>query len=402
MRIHLTWIMVIGLALVLTGTESGFAQLGKLKSKVKKEVEKKATEPKKTEEPKKDSTASAETEPQAAKSDSAAPAADNFQLYTKFDFVPGQKVLFYDDLSQEELGEFPSRWNLKSGVFENAKVGNDMWIMASSRGEIRPKLNINQLPEKYTIEFEFLNRTSVYNGAHYIEFSWVKADDYPTAHLRMFSNTKAYFNMSDDKGAYQSISDIQLPESYATGIHHFRMMVTKSSVKCYIDNMRLVNAPRTAGFLPVALAITFHADDNDWAKEKMFIRNFRFAEGGKTMKEQLDEDGHIVTHGIYFDVNSDKIKGESYKTLADIIQMLTESPALRVSIDGHTDSDGSDDSNLDLSKRRAESVKAYLVENGKIDASRLEAKGFGETKPIDANTTPEGKANNRRVELTKL
>jgi outer membrane protein OmpA-like peptidoglycan-associated protein len=180
------------------------------------------------------------------------------------------------------------------------------------------------------------------------------------------------------------------------------MMVTKSSVKCYIDNIRLVNAPRTAGFLPVALAIGFHADDGDWAKEKMFIRNFRFAEGGKTMKEQLDEDGHIVTHGIYFDVNSDKIKGESYKTLADIISMLTEAPALRVSIDGHTDSDGSDASNTELSQKRAESVKAYLIENGKIDASRLEAKGYGETKPIDANTTPEGKANNRRVELTKL
>jgi outer membrane protein OmpA-like peptidoglycan-associated protein len=134
----------------------------------------------------------------------------------------------------------------------------------------------------------------------------------------------------------------------------------------------------------------------------MFIRNFRFAEGGKTMREQLDESGHIVTHGIYFDVNSDQIRGESYKTLADIVQMLSDDPALRVSIDGHTDSDGQDAANLDLSQRRAESVRQYLVETGKIDAARLEAKGYGESKPIDANTTPEGKANNRRVELSKL
>jgi OOP family OmpA-OmpF porin len=146
----------------------------------------------------------------------------------------------------------------------------------------------------------------------------------------------------------------------------------------------------------------FHAADDDLELEKLFVRNFRFAEGGKTMREQLDEGGKIITHGIYFDVSSDVIKGESYKTLADIGTMLTDDPALKLSIEGHTDSDGDDASNLDLSKRRAESVKKYLVENYKVDASRLASNGLGESKPIDVNTTPEGKANNRRVELVKM
>lgn len=394
--------IVLCLATVLFVSEPAHAQLGKLKDKVKKEVEKKTTESKKPEEPKKDTASAADAAPANPSADSVAPAADDFQLYTKFDFVPGQKVLFYDDMSGEELGEFPSRWSLQEGVFENARVGDQMWIMASARGEIRPKLNVNQLPEKYTIEFEFLNRTSAYNGAHHIEFDWMKDNGYPAARLRLFSNATAYFHMCDDQGAFKPISDKKLPASFATGVHSFRMMVTKSSVKCYIDNERMVNAPRTAGFTPTALAIAFHANDADFEKEKMFIRNFRFAEGGKTMREQLDEDGHVVTHGIYFDVNSDKIRAESYKTLADITQMLTDAPELRVLIEGHTDNDGTDEANMDLSQRRAESVKRYLVDVSRIDVSRLDARGFGESKPIDVNTSPEGKANNRRVELSKL
>ena len=120
------------------------------------------------------------------------------------------------------------------------------------------------------------------------------------------------------------------------------------------------------------------------------------------MKEQLDEAGKIVTHGILFDSGSDKIKAESYKTLADIGQLLTDNPDLRLSIDGHTDADGTADSNMKLSQNRSISVKTYLVGNYKVDDKRLETKGWGQTKPIDANNTTEGKANNRRVELVKL
>jgi OOP family OmpA-OmpF porin len=92
----------------------------------------------------------------------------------------------------------------------------------------------------------------------------------------------------------------------------------------------------------------------------------------------------------------------SYKTLAEIGQLMTDDAALRLSIEGHTDSDGEEAYNQDLSQRRAESVRAYLVSKYQVDGARLESKGFGESKPIDANTTGEGKANNRRVELVKL
>jgi outer membrane protein OmpA-like peptidoglycan-associated protein len=82
--------------------------------------------------------------------------------------------------------------------------------------------------------------------------------------------------------------------------------------------------------------------------------------------------------------------------------VLKDNPTLRVKISGHTDSDGADDQNLDLSKRRAESVKNELVKVYSIDASRLEAEGKGETSPVAPNTTAMNKAKNRRVEFTKL
>jgi OOP family OmpA-OmpF porin len=177
-------------------------------------------------------------------------------------------------------------------------------------------------------------------------------------------------------------------------------MATSRSIKCYLDNERVANVPKVDGFNPTGFRV-HHRARND-PRNPVLFRGFRFAEGGKSMRQQLDETGKIVTHGILFDKGSAVIKGESYKTLQEIGELLTGDAALRLSINGHTDSDGEDAYNLDLSKRRAESVRSYLLSNFSVNAERLECKGYGETDPIDTNATPEGKANNRRVELIKL
>jgi outer membrane protein OmpA-like peptidoglycan-associated protein len=180
-----------------------------------------------------------------------------------------------------------------------------------------------------------------------------------------------------------------------------RVMATKTTLKCFVDHERVANIPAVEGFQPVGFRVNIYPGNHN-AANPMLIGTLRYAEGGKTLKEQLDEAGRIVTHGILFDSGSSKIKPESYKTLADIGALLTENPTLRLSIEGHTDSDGADDSNLKLSEDRAAAARAYLVETYKVDGGRLETRGFGESKPIDTNDTPEGKANNRRVELVKL
>jgi outer membrane protein OmpA-like peptidoglycan-associated protein len=120
------------------------------------------------------------------------------------------------------------------------------------------------------------------------------------------------------------------------------------------------------------------------------------------MYDDLAEDGRVVTHGILFDVNSSKIRPESTPTLDEIARMLEAHSALRLAIEGHTDATGDDAHNLSLSERRAAAVRDHLVEAHGIDAGRLEAKGLGETKPAGDNGTPEGRQNNRRVELVRL
>ncbi|WP_262888690.1 OmpA family protein [Pontibacter pamirensis] len=95
------------------------------------------------------------------------------------------------------------------------------------------------------------------------------------------------------------------------------------------------------------------------------------------------------------------MKPESIGTLNSIVKLLQEQSALKFSVEGHTDSDGDDNTNMKLSQERAEAVKAYLVSQG-ITVERLSSKGWGELKPLDKNTTAGAKSNNRRVEIVKL
>lgn len=374
------------------------AQFGGLKDKLKQKVEKKvekAVEGEEQDEAQPTPEAEEEAAPAAQTAPGGTAAAEDMQLYTKYDFVPGDKVIFYDDLSGEEAGEFPSRWRLDEGVFEVARQGGQNWILCTDEGFIRPKIAVGPLPPKYTIEYAFYSKGPEHKG-HWFHIQWLDADDAEIGNFMISDGRHTHLRLLQ-----KDLADKELPAELAPGIHTMRVMATKSSVKCYIDNERVANVPAVEGFAPVDIRVKM----DPWLDEPnnpMLLGNFRYAEGGKTLREQLDEAGKIVTHGILFDSGSAKIRAESYKTLADIGALLTETPALRLSIEGHTDSDGTDEANLKLSQDRAASVKAYLIGTYTIDAGRLEAKGWGEGKPIDVNTTAEGKANNRRVELVKL
>jgi OOP family OmpA-OmpF porin len=111
-----------------------------------------------------------------------------------------------------------------------------------------------------------------------------------------------------------------------------------------------------------------------------------------------------VLRGINFDFNKSNIKREFEPVLDEAARILQENPAVRVSVEGHTDSIGSEAYNQRLSERRANAVKRYLVAHG-VAADRLEAVGKGESQPVAPNRTPDGKDNpegramNRRVEL---
>lgn len=135
------------------------------------------------------------------------------------------------------------------------------------------------------------------------------------------------------------------------------------------------------------------------------IASVTFQVGGKldagTMSKMLTEQGKLALYGIQFDFNKADIKPESATVLGQVAEVLKTQPALKLLIEGHTDNVGKPAYNLELSRKRAESVKQYLVANHSIDAARLTTQGLGDTKPIAKNDTEAGRAQNRRVELVR-
>ncbi|MES2663361.1 MAG: OmpA family protein [Pseudomonadota bacterium] len=129
----------------------------------------------------------------------------------------------------------------------------------------------------------------------------------------------------------------------------------------------------------------------------------------KVLRQRLEQSGVGVTRegqnivlnmpgNITFDVNRAEIKSSFFSTLNGVVDAAKEFKETRLLITGHTDSDGSDQTNMDLSRRRAESVGDYLASMG-ISAQRIEAQGQGERYPISDNTSEAGKQANRRVEI---
>ena len=410
--IGLLGVIILVIAVAAAWSPAG-AQFGGLTDKLKKKaqdkvgqkvdeaLDKSKTKPKdgsdKTSAKPAENPAEPADKPAAATAGGTATSED-MTLYTKYDFIPGDKAIFYDDLAKEEMGEFPSRWGLNDGVFEVARQHDRNWVLCTNSGSIYPKVPKGELPPKYTIELDLYASVGGGNRGHWTRIEWVdeRGNLLATFGIREYDDT--HLRILD-----KDLAAKQLTTPLTRGTHTMRVMATKTSMKCYIDNERVANVPAVEGFKPAGFRVYIQMFGSSAEPgNPALIGTLRYAEGGKTMREQLEEAGRIVTHGILFDSGSDKIKAESCKTLADIGGLLTEDSALRISIEGHTDSDGSDAANLTLSQNRANAVKNYLVATYKVDAGRLETKGWGEGKPIDTTNTSEGKANNRRVELVKL
>jgi outer membrane protein OmpA-like peptidoglycan-associated protein len=185
-------------------------------------------------------------------------------------------------------------------------------------------------------------------------------------------------------------------ENFLNKWHHVAIAYKNNQIKVYVDQIRAAVVPNSN--LDVAAIGLGGIGSQDGP---LIFSNVRIAEGaGMNMLGKKFTDTKIVTHGINFDVNKAIIKPESMGTLNGIVQIMKDNPDVKFEVGGHTDSDGDVALNLKLSQARADAVRTQLISMG-IDAARLTAKGYGKTKPISDNTSPEGKANNRRVEFVK-
>jgi OOP family OmpA-OmpF porin len=179
-----------------------------------------------------------------------------------------------------------------------------------------------------------------------------------------------------------------------------RITVDGTYAKVYVNEKRVANVPNAS--IPRSSEIWIENIYSGSAESPLYLGAIRIAEGGVDLYDRLAADGRVATRGVLFDVNSARIRPESTPTLKEMGEMLSAHPDLRIRIEGHTDSIGDDAANLALSLDRAGAVRDFLVESFGVDASRLEVEGLGETVPVDDNGTPEGRQNNRRVELVRL
>ncbi|MBI3124944.1 MAG: OmpA family protein [Ignavibacteriales bacterium] len=346
-------------------------------------------------------------EKEAVEEETESPQAKPLTVqWNKFDFVPGDIVIFEDDLKCEQNGEFPSKWDLTKGTIENANVDGENVIMfkecnINGGGGIVPLINNSKedyLPDEFTIEFD------AYYEKHGHTYRVLLADSKNQKKLDKemdFINKYIRFNQNSADGKNISTSFYPGFTSADTknnpGWRHISISFNKRALKAYIDDGRVLNVPNL-GYNPTGITLGFH---NTSGKIAGYVKNFRLAKGAVPLYDKFMTDGKIVTTGIKFDVNKSTIKPESMGVINSIVSLLNDKPELKFSVEGHTDSDGEDKSNQTLSEARAKSVMNKLIELG-IESSRLKSKGFGESKPVADNNTPEGKANNRRVEFVKF
>lgn len=310
-------------------------------------------------------------------------------VWSKYDFVPGDKIIFEDNLIGEENGEFPSRWDLYDGNVENAVFGGDNVIMfRDGAPSIIPYIKNSKadyLPKIFTIEFDLYLPNSVFTVYFYDKKNQRQPGG--STYLSTSTHGMTFRPASSEIPGGKTIKGVWA---------HIAIAYTNGKLKAYIDETRLINIPHLS-FNPSGLTLLgYHAN----SKNPYFIKNFRIAEGGVKYYDKFLQDGKIVTNGIRFDVNKATIKPESMGVINSIYKILSDNPELKFSIEGHTDSDGDKALNQTLSENRAKSVMNLLIKMD-ISANRLSFKGFGESKPINNNSIPEGKANNRRVEFVK-
>ncbi|MCJ7467746.1 MAG: OmpA family protein [Maribacter sp.] len=343
---------------------------------------------------------------------------------SKFDFVPGEKLIVWEDFGVDAVGDFPAKWFTNvSGEVVTLEGHEGKWLMmkGSSQYFIDELL---QLPDNFTIQFDLMCSIPYDWGSGIINLEIKELNDldlYRKGGDMYASERKYSFRMAmhpglpapknsygtNGRGSYEMLNqraNIDLKEIWLPiaekNLLHVSIWRQKERLRVYLNENKVLDIPK---ILPADMKpnIFIWRTEGFEEEDHYFASNLRIAVGNPDTRNKLLTEGKLVTNGILFAVNSDKIKPESYGILKEIAGILKENNDVKVLIVGHTDSDGDEASNLELSKKRAASVKNALSSDFGIDAGRMEIDGKGESQPEGPNNDAISKAKNRRVEFIK-
>ena len=301
------------------------------------------------------------------------------------DFTPGTRVLFATDFAGDAIGDFPRALRLHGGNAEVAEIGGTRYLRATDFGTFEIPLPVT-LPERFTMEFDFTGAGGWYQ---HLYFTGDESDDAYFVSLRPtdggIAGPNDYRVASDAPGTREGVP------------FRVQIMADGDYVKVYMNGTRVANAPNARLGRSRSVRVKVSAEQ----ESPMLLGNLRIAAGGKDLYAALESSGRVTAEGILFDTGSDRLRPESAPVLKEIADMLAAHPALRLSIEGHTDDVGGAAANLALSEQRAAAVRHHLVTELGADAARLQTRGFGATRPVADGSDAAARQRNRRVELVK-
>jgi OmpA-OmpF porin, OOP family len=346
--------------------------------------------------------------------------------YSKFDFIPGDKILYAEDFSQDAIGEMALGWNAngKAEVVTLDKFPGKWMKLYQNTAYLSS--NKSTFTKDFTIEFDLvmqLRNTGytfpLFNFGIFSTTDEPNTDNKFLTHYGKYQYTNLLIRPATTGHSYLQLKsllkgktffdgkDMQyspLENYYNTKIIHVAMQAQSSRLRVWVNNQKQYDIPQAIPQDHELNQLYFDIGNSGYKEGEaaFYISNIKVATGVPDTRHKLIEEGKFSTTAILFDVNTANLKPESFGIIKDIAQVLKENGDVRINITGHTDSDGSDEANKTLSQKRADAVKEALVKEFSIDEARIETAGKGESQPIGDNKTKEGKAQNRRVEFIKL
>jgi outer membrane protein OmpA-like peptidoglycan-associated protein len=320
------------------------------------------------------------------------------KIWENYDFVPGSKVLFFTDFTEDRTGNFPRRLKFAGGAMDVVERDDIKVLRVTDRSTFLIPIG-SKLPERFTLEIDVI---APKNGkVDMVSFEGGEALDRGPESANVTWNTTGAFILGS--GLHGGNGAINLPDAMRPGlidnVTHLRVLMDGAYFKMYVNERRIYNIPELAFRRDsVIRVLTTGAEDGP-----VYFTSIRIAESDTdVLYDALAANGRWATQGILFETGKAALKPESTPVLKEIASTLKQYPDLTILIEGHTDNVGAAASNLTLSEARAAAVKAALVNDFSADGDRITTTGLGDTKPSVPNTTAEGRSQNRRVEVVKL
>ena len=346
-------------------------------------------------------------------------------IQAKSDFKRGGTVFFNDELKGEQMGEFPSKWDLLSG--SEVEVVNIKGVNAIKMegGKIQPLMEEKfYLPEEFTIEFDVLSQPAQEGSGWDATLDIVlKAEEgYDAFDIRTSVETHTlnnpsggYYGIGWGWGARNPNDDTIDGEPGTATIarvfkkndwNHIAISFNKRAFKMYLNYERIVNIPN------MKQPRSWYMEGSSDSKKGVYVTNIVMAKGAVELYERnatdyssavekaIVETGKFVTNNILFETGKATLKPESMEEIQKVADYMKKNPSARFEVQGHTDNSGSDKVNDPLSQERAEAVVKALEGLG-VDPFNLRPVGKGSHEPVADNGTEAGRAQNRRVEFIK-